>query len=60
MRINNSIRTAVLSGTTELLNLPPGLRVIMRMFNDPETGVSACLEDGHDSSPKQKHSYLRS
>ena len=41
------------SGTTQLLNFPPGLRVIMRMCNDPATGASACLEDGHESSPEQ-------
>ena len=45
MRINNSIRTA--------RNFSPGLQVIMRICNDPETGASACLEDGHDSSPTQ-------
>ena len=45
MRINNTIRTAH--------NFSPGLQVIMRMCNDPETGASACVEDGHDSSPEQ-------
>ena len=50
MRIYNSIRTAVLSGITQLLNFPAGPRVIMRMCNDPETG--ACLQDGLDSSPE--------
>ena len=53
MRTDNSIRTAVLSGTTQLLKFPPGLQVIKRMCNDPETGASACLEDGHDLSPEQ-------
>ena len=58
MRINCSIRTAVLSGTTQLLNFPPGLQVIMRMCNDPETGANACLEDKHDSSPQKDHTTL--
>ena len=54
MRINNSIRRAVLSLTTQLLHFLPGLQVIMRMCNDPETGASACLEEGHDLCPEQK------
>ena len=33
--------------------------MIMRMCNDPETGDSACLEDGHDSSPKQFNDGVR-
>ena len=54
MRINNSIPTVVLSGTTQLVNFPPALRVIMHMCIDPETCMSsACLEDDHDSSPEQ-------
>ena len=55
MGTNNSIRTVALSGTTQFLNFPPGTRVIMPMCNDPETGASACLVDGHDSSPEQVH-----
>ena len=60
MRIDNSIRTAVLSqfnvlsATTPFLKFLPGLQVIMRMCNDPGTGASACLEGGHDSSPEQE------
>ena len=49
----NSIRTAVLSGTTEHLDFLPALQVIIRKCNDAEAGASVCLEDGHDSSPEQ-------
>ena len=54
MCINNSIRTAVLSGH----NFSPGPQVIMRMCNDPETGASACLEDEHVSSPKKVREFI--
>ena len=60
MRINNSIRTVVLSWTTQFLNFPPGPRVIIHMFNDPETGASTCLEDRHDSSPEQERFWKKS
>ena len=58
MRIDSSIHTTVLPVTTQLLNFLPGLQVIMRMCNDPETGASACLEDGHDSSPEQNRQIV--
>ena len=53
MHINKSIRTTVLPVTIQLSDFLPGLQAVMRICNDPETGASVCLEDGHDSSPKQ-------
>ena len=53
MRINNSIHRTVVPVPMQHLNFLSRLEVIMRMCNDPETGASACLEDGHDSSPEK-------
>ena len=59
MRISKSIRTTALPVTTKLWNFLSGLKVIMRMRYDPETGASTCLEDGHDSSPEQKLKFAQ-
>ena len=53
MHINNSICITDLPVTTQLLNFLPGLQVKMRMCNDPGTGASVCLEEGHYSSPEK-------
>ena len=43
MRINNSIRTTILPVTIQLLNFLPGLRMIMRICNDPESFILKIL-----------------
>ena len=53
MRINNIVRTALLSGTIQLLTFQSGLQVIICMCNDPEMGVVCAWKTGMIDLPNK-------